>query len=201
MIESSINWLLALIESWGYLGIFILMFLESSLFPLPSEAIIIPAGYLASQGKMSFTLIMLTSVSGTLCGALLNYFLARRFGKYLLLKFGKYLFIKPHHIEKVEEFFKKHGEISTFNGRLVPGIRQFIPIPAGLACMNLKRFMIYTTLGAAIWMFTLTMLGFIIGENQELVKEYLSYIIVVALALVTIFSIIYIWYKKTKKPL
>lgn len=199
MIQSIITWLVDTIGTLGYFGIFILMLIESSCFiPLPSEAVMIPAGYLSSKGDMNFALVLLSGTLGTLSGALINYFIAYKFGRTLLLKFGKYFFFKPHHLDAIEIFFKKHGEISTFNGRLIPGVRQYISLPAGLAKMSLAKFCIYTTLGASIWMFVLTLLGYIIGENQDLIHEYLTYLIIAALIVVIILTIIYIYYKKRK---
>ncbi len=198
MLEAIISWLVQTIGTLGYFGIFVLMFVESSCFPFPSEIVMIPAGYLASKGEMNFLLVFLSGVAGSLTGALANYFIAYKFGRALLLKFGKYFFFKQEHLEKMEIFFKKHGEISTFNGRLIPGIRQYISLPAGLAKMNLAKFSIYTSLGAGIWVFVLTLLGYLIGENEELVNEYLTYIIIAALATVFVMTIIYILFKRKK---
>lgn len=198
MLEAIISWLVQTIGTLGYFGIFVLMFVESSCFPFPSEIVMIPAGYLASKGEMNFLLVFLSGVAGSLTGALANYFVAYKFGRALLLKFGKYFFFKQEHLEKMEIFFKKHGEISTFNGRLIPGIRQYISLPAGLAKMNLAKFSLYTSLGAGIWVFVLTLLGYLIGENEELVNEYLTYIIIAALATVFVMTTIYILFKRKK---
>ena len=199
MIQTIITWLVDTIGTLGYLGIFILMFIESSCFiPLPSEIVIIPAGYLASKGEMSFMLVFLCGTAGSLVGALANYYIAYKFGRALLLKFGRYFFFKPEHLDKIEAFFGNHGEISTFNGRLIPGVRQYISLPAGLAKMNIAKFSIYTTIGAAIWIFILTLLGYLIGENEELIHKYLTYVIIAALIAIFILTIIYIIYKKAK---
>ena len=182
----------------GYLGIFLLMLIESSFIPFPSEIVLVPAGYLASTGDMEILLILFFSLLGSITGALINYFGALYVGRKFLLRYGKYIFISKETLNKMENFFQKHGAISTFTGRLIPGIRQLISIPAGLSKMNLKVFIFYTSLGALIWSIILVTLGYLIGENQELIKEYLSLIVSITLACVTIITAIYIYNIKRK---
>ena len=182
----------------GYLGIFFLMLIESSFIPFPSEIVLVPAGYLASTGDMEISLILFFSLLGSITGALINYFGALYVGRKFLLRYGKYIFISKETLNKMENFFQKHGAISTFTGRLIPGIRQLISIPAGLSKMNLKVFIFYTSLGALIWSIILVTLGYLIGENQELIKEYLSLIVSITLACVTIITAIYIYNIKRK---
>ena len=200
MLHDIVNFVVDTVGSLGYIGIFIMMFLESSFFPFPSEVVMVPAGYLAYKGEMNIYLAIFAGIAGSLTGALFNYFLAVKFGRKFLVKYGKYFFIKEETISKMEEFFKSHGHISTFSGRLIPAVRQYISFPAGLARMNLLTFSIYTTLGAAIWVIILTLLGYYIGDNEDLVKEYLRYIIVVILISLVIIGF---WYfrkiKKNKK--
>lgn len=191
--------LVDLIFDWGYLGIFFLMTIESSFIPFPSEIVLIPAGYLASKGEMDIAMILASSMAGSLAGAFINYYLALFLGIKMLRKYGKYLFINENAQQKMEQFFQKHGHISTFIGRLIPGIRQLISIPAGLARMNLAVFSLYTALGASIWALILVMLGYTIGENQELIDTYLKQItfgVVIALSLLALW---YIKYQKSKK--
>ena len=182
----------------GYLGIFLLMLIESSFIPFPSEIVLVPAGYLAAKGDMDISLILFFSLLGSIGGALINYFGALYVGRKFLLKFGKYIFISEKTLDKMEDFFQKHGAISTFTGRLIPGIRQLISIPAGLSKMNLKVFIFYTSLGALIWSIILVALGYLIGENQELIKEYLSQIVTVTLITVAIITAMYIYNHKRK---
>jgi membrane protein DedA with SNARE-associated domain len=191
--------LVDIIFEWGYLGIFLLMAVESSFIPFPSEIVLIPAGYLASEGKMSISLIMLSGVGGSLLGAFINYYLALLLGRRILQKYGRYFFIKESALAKMDSFFEAHGAISTFTGRLIPGIRQLISIPAGLSRMNLAVFSIYTALGAGIWALILTLLGYYIGENKELIDIYLKQIIYIILALLGIIGFIYYRYQKTKR--
>ena len=190
--------LVDLIFDWGYLGIFIMMAIESSFIPFPSEIVLVPAGYLASKDEMSITYIMMSAVSGSLVGAFVNYYLAFTLGRKFLLRYGKYFFISHEALDKMERYFKKHGHISTFSGRLVPGIRQLISIPAGLAKMNLLEFTLFTTLGAGIWALILTLLGYYIGENEALIKEYLKQITIAVVALLLVIGVIYFRYQKKK---
>lgn len=197
MLENIINFIVETVGSLGYAGIFIMMFLESSFFPFPSEVVMIPAGYLVFKGEMNIYLVILFGILGSLFGALFNYYLAIKFGRKVLIKYGKYFFIKEETVVKMEEFFKSHGHISTFSGRLIPGVRQYISFPAGLAKMNLLIFCIYTSLGAGIWVIILTLLGYFLGNNEVLIKEYLHTIIIVILILLAILGFFY--YKKINK--
>ncbi len=190
--------LVELIFDWGYLGIFCLMAVESSFIPFPSEIILIPAGYLASEGKMSLSLIMASGLGGSMVGAFINYYLALLLGRRILVKFGKYFFIKESALDKMDDYFNKHGAISTFTGRLIPGIRQLVSIPAGLSKMHLGVFSFYTALGAGLWALILVLLGYYIGENQELIDIYLKQIIYVILTSLVILGFIYYKYQKNK---
>lgn len=196
MLHEMVNYIVETVGTLGYIGIFFMMFLESSFFPFPSEVVMIPAGYLAYKGEMNIYIAIGAGIVGSLAGALFNYYLAIKFGRVLLLKYGRYVFIKEHTIVKMESFFDKHGSISTFSGRLIPAVRQYISFPAGLARMNLFLFSLYTSLGAAIWVIILALLGYFIGDNQVLISEYLRYIIGVILVSLCIGT--YIYYKKQK---
>lgn len=198
MIKELAQDLVDLIFDWGYLGIFIMMAIESSFIPFPSEIVLIPAGYLAFKGDMGVSMIMISALGGSMVGAFVNYYLALLLGRKILQKYGKYFFIKESALEKMDNFFDKHGHISTFAGRLIPGIRQLISIPAGLARMNLGVFSLYTALGAGIWAFILVMLGYFIGENQALIDQYLKQITILVLAVLVVVSSLYIYYQKKK---
>ena len=195
MIRELAQTIVDLIFDWGYIGIFLLMAIESSFIPFPSEIVLIPAGYLASEGEMSLTMIMSAALGGSMLGAFINYFLALLLGRKLLKRYGKYFFIKEDAVEKMDNFFLKHGHISTFIGRLIPGIRQLISIPAGLSRMNLVTFSTYTALGAGIWALILVLLGYFIGENQELLDKYLKQITISVVGLLVIIAYIYYRYQ------
>ena len=170
--HSLIQWLLNTIGVLGYPGIFLLMAMESSIIPVPSELVMPPAGYLAQQGRMNIWFAIFMGTAGSLVGAYANYYAAHYLGRPLLLKYGKYVWITEEKFAKVEQFFKDHGEISTFIGRLLPVVRHLISLPAGLAGMNHVKFTIYTLAGAGIWVTILTWIGYFIGANQELIMKY-----------------------------
>ncbi len=198
MLHEIVDFVLELVNQWGYWGIFIMMFLESTFFPFPSEVAMIPAGYLAFQGKMNIWLAILAGLGGSLGGALFNYYLARSMGRKLLIKYGKYVFIKEESIVKLEKFFTNHGHISTFTGRLIPGIRQLISLPAGLSKMNVGEFAAYTSLGAGIWVAILAGIGYFAGANEELWKSHLKEITIGVLVLLVIGITIYVRNHKKK---
>ncbi|WP_417326159.1 DedA family protein [Halarcobacter sp.] len=197
MLHDIVNFVVELVGDLGYIGIFLMMFLESSFFPFPSEVVMVPAGYLVYKGEMNMFAAIFAGIAGSLGGALFNYFLAIKYGRAFLIKYGRYFFISEETIAKVEVFFKEHGHISTFSGRLIPAVRQYISFPAGLAKMNLLTFSIYTSLGAGIWVVILTMLGYFIGGNEALIKEYLRYIIIAIL--IGLAAMGYWYYKRKKK--
>ena len=185
----------------GYIGIFLLMFLESTFFPFPSEIVMVPAGYLAFKGEMNLYMVIFVGIVGSVAGALFNYYLAIHFGRAFLLRYGKYFFIKEATLDKLEAFFMKHGELSTFNGRLIPGIRQLISLPAGLARMNVAKFVFYSGLGAGIWVIVLVVLGYILGSNEALISEYLHTATLIALLCVVLITFFYMVRNKRRKKI
>ncbi len=187
-----INWLVATVGAMGYPGIFILMAMESSVIPIPSELVMPPAGYLVQAGQMEMLPVILCGTLGSLFGAYLNYFASHYLGRPLLLKYGKYVWITEEKFAKVETFFLRHGEISTFIGRLLPVIRHLISLPAGLSGMNHLKFSLYTLLGAGIWVTVLSWLGYFIGSNQELIFAYSHQILYGVLGLSALIIVIYI---------
>lgn len=188
IISALVQWLVETIGRMGYTGIISLMFLESSFFPFPSEVVMPPAGYLAWKGEMSLSLVLLSGIAGSLLGALFNYWIAVKLGRPFLLKYGKYFFVSPESINKADEFFSKHGHVSTLVGRLLPVIRQYISLPAGIARMPMKTFMLFTTIGAGAWVIVLTFAGYLLGEHQDLLKEYLHVITLACIGLAVIIA-------------
>ncbi len=187
------------ISALGYPGIFILMAMESSIIPLPSEVVMPPAGYLASKGEMNIIIVIILGTLGSLFGAYLNYFGAMYLGRPFLIRYGRYVFISERKLKRVEDFFQRHGEISTFLGRLLPVARHLISIPAGLARMNHLKFTLYTLLGAFIWVSILTLLGYFIGENQELLRRYLREITIGLVVAGVVIVAIYIYLHSSRK--
>ncbi len=199
MLSSMVQWVVGVVGDWGYCGIVVMMALESSFVPFPSEVVMIPAGYLASQGKMNFGMAIGMGVFGSWIGALVNYWMALYLGRPFLVRWGKYLFINEQNLVKVETFFRNHGEIGTFTGRLIPVVRQYISFPAGLARMNMVHFLFYTGLGAGIWVTILTWIGYAAGKNQELIKKYSHQATILALAGCALLIAVYVLLHIRKK--
>ncbi len=198
MIETAVKWLVHFIETLGYPGVFIMSALESTFLPIPSEATLIPAGYLIHQGVWNGPLVFFLAVTGTLAGSLANYAIAYYCGRYMLVRYGRYFLMDEAKLLKMEAYFVRHGALSIFLGRLVLGVRHFISFPAGLAKMDLKIFSLYTTLGGAIWTFILLALGYMIGDNKELVVSTLP-ALKVGFALMVVLAGFLYW-RKHKKP-
>ena len=166
------QWTVEWIKAVGYPGVFVLMTLESTFVPIPSELVMPQVGYLAAQGNMNFWVGLLMCTTGGVLGALINYGIAIKMGRPLMLKYGKYFLCPPHKFEKMEKFFNAHGEISTFTGRLILGVRHFISFPAGLSRMHIWKFCFYTAFGAGLWGAILETIGFLVGDKPELIKKY-----------------------------
>jgi membrane protein DedA with SNARE-associated domain len=196
-----ITWLLETIGALGYPGIFALMAMESSVIPVPSELVMPPAGYLAQQGQMNMLAVILCGTAGSLIGAYVNYFAAHFLGRPLVLKYGKYVWITEEKFAKVETFFKDHGEVSTFIGRLLPVVRHLISIPAGLAGMNHVKFSLYTLLGAGLWVTVLSYIGYFIGANRDLIMQYSHLALIGAVTLSVVIIAVYVRNHRRKKPL
>jgi membrane protein DedA with SNARE-associated domain len=199
MLEEIVSWLVGTIGDWGYTGIVVLMFLESSFFPFPSEVVVPPAGYLASREVMDLWLVVAAGTGGSLLGAIFNYWLALRLGRPFFRRYGKYLFVSEESLHKAERFFDRHGHISTFIARLLPGIRQYISLPAGLGRMNLLLFSLFTSLGAGIWVLILALLGYWFGRNQELVMQHLHTVMLVLLPACIGLAAAYVWLYRRRK--
>ncbi len=199
LFSNLIEFLTNFIAEIGYLGIFIGMFLESTLVPLPSELVMIPAGLAASAGLMNLYVALIAGIAGNVAGAVFSYYLAASLGRAILFKIGKYFFVKAETIVKIEKFFQNHGHISVFVGRLLPGFRHFISLPAGAAKMDMKLFLIYTTLGSAIWNAVLIALGYFVGSNQDLIKENLYQIIIGTFVFCAAIILSYIFFRPVRK--
>lgn len=194
-----IDWLVTTIGAMGYPGIFLLMAMESSVIPVPSELVMPPAGYLAQQGQMNIAAAILAGTVGSLVGAYVNYFAARHLGRPLLLKYGKYVWITEEKFTRVETFFLRHGEISTFLGRLLPVVRHLISLPAGLAGMGHLRFSLYTLLGAGIWVTVLTYIGYFIGEKRELIMRYSHQAVLIVILCSIVIIVVYVTIHRRRK--
>lgn len=177
MLTGIINWVLTITQGLGYSGVILLMAIESSFLPLPSELVIPPAAYLASQGKMEIWLIILAGTVGSVLGATVNYLISMSLGRLVIYrlastKAARWLLITPEKIQRAEKYFLTSSKSATFFGRLIPVIRHLISIPAGFSRMPYGSFVFYTALGSFIWVAVLTVLGYFIGANQELLAQY-----------------------------
>lgn len=186
----------------NYVTLTLFMTVESSFIPFPSEVVVPPAAWKAAQGDMNIFLVVLFSTLGALLGALINYFLSISLGRLAIYKFADTRFahfclINKEKVEKAENYFVKHGKSSTFIGRLVPGIRQLISIPAGLAKMPLKQFIAFTTLGAVIWNAILAVLGYCLYSQHNLLEKYYHELTIILLILGVLF-IAYLVYSGLK---
>ncbi len=206
MLDSFIQWLLDLFRGMGYPGIVVLMAVESSILPLPSELVMPPAGYLAAKGEMSFVVAVACGMLGSILGALANYGLAHWLGRAFFLRLGKYVLITEKALDRSERYFAAHGEISTFLGRMLPVVRHLISIPAGVARMHLGRFVVFTGLGALVWCTILTWIGWFIGSREDVILEvlnqearrYAGRALLVALPVLAGIAAVYIWWYRRR---
>jgi len=205
MLEHFIAWLLERFRDLGYPGIIVLMAIESSIIPLPSELVMPPAGYLAAKGEMDFLLAVGCGVLGSILGALANYGLAHWLGRGFVRRLGRYVLVSEKSLDRSERFFAAHGEISTFIARLVPVVRHLISLPAGLARMSLPRFVVFTGLGAAVWCTILTWIGWFIGKKEDLLlsaldqeaRHYAARAVVILLPVLAALVVAYVrWYRR-----
>ena len=208
MLESFIQWLLDRFRDIGYPGIVVLMAVESSIIPLPSELVMPPAGYLAAKGELSLPLVIVCGMVGSVIGALANYGLAAWLGRAFVHRMGRYVLVSERSLERSERFFAAHGEISTFIARMLPVIRHLISLPAGLARMPIPRFVSFTALGSGIWCSVLTLIGWTIGRKENVLMGALNVevrreaahamtIIVPALVVLTIAYVV--WSRRRRK--
>lgn len=196
MIETIASALLHFVESLGYPGIFIMATIESTFIPVPSELTMIPAGYLVHEGKLNGALVFLASLCGSTTGSIINYTIAYRYGRKLFIEHQKFFFLTEEKLQKIEDFFRKHGPFSVFIGRMTYGVRHYISFPAGLARMPFKQFLRYTMCGDALWVTLLLSIGYFMGGNEELLKANLPLIKLAVFALVVSVVTLYIIKKR-----
>ncbi len=190
-----IKYLADLIEYLGYIGIFILMTLESSGIPIPSEIVVTFAGFKSLDGSFNLISVTLVSTLANLAGSLIFYYIGYRYGEPFVEKYGRYLKLSDEHIDLVKRWFGKYGDISIFIGRITPGIRTYISFPAGLARMNLRNFIIFTITGSIIWNYMLAYAGYILRDNWCKIIPIIDYIAVIAIPL-TILILYIMWRSK-----
>ncbi|OFY67814.1 MAG: hypothetical protein A2V64_09260 [Bacteroidetes bacterium RBG_13_43_22] len=198
--QTLLDWYMA---NLNYFTVALLMAIESTFMPLPSELVVPFAAYKAAQGELNILLVILFGTIGALSGALINYTLAYFLGRPLVYKFagskiGRVFLLTEEKVIHAEEYFKRNGKSSTFIGRLVPGVRHLISIPAGLSKMNLRDFMLYTFIGAGIWNVILAVIGYYVYEIRDKIFPYLGDIMIVLGVGFAAYLIIKYWIQKKK---
>lgn len=203
----------SLLSHLNYGTIFFLMLLESTVIPVPSELVVSPAAYHAAGGALNVWIVILVATLGADCGATINYVAGYYLGRPIIYRFanskwGKMCLLNQEKVEKSEKYFDKHGMVATITGRLIPGIRHLISIPAGLAKMNYWHFLLFTTIGAGIWNIILAALGWwmhsfvpedMLTEKLEEYGEYIKIAILALLAIVIVFAVVkYVMRKKNR---
>lgn len=199
MIEVIGSWIIHFISTLGYFGVFILMTLESACIPIPSEVTMPFSGSLIASGRFDFWILVIVGTGGNLIGSLLAYWLGawgqEAVVRKVIVKYGKYLLISEHEYDRSERWFRNHGEMVVFGSRILPIVRTFISLPAGVAKMNLTRFIIYTSVGSFIWSFVLTSIGVTLGANWKSLEGYFRKFDVVIVAAGVMVVVWYIWHK------
>jgi membrane protein DedA with SNARE-associated domain len=194
ILQPLIDFVTATIGDYGLFAVFGLMLLESMGVLIPSEAISPFAGYLVSQERMSMFGATAAGVLGNLVGSWIAYFIGLWGGRELWVRYGRFVGVREHHLIMAEKWFDKYGEFTVFISRCLPGIRTFISFPAGTARMNFAKFTFYTFLGCVPWVFALTYLGYLLGENWDRVGSYLHYLDY-AIALGVLAGAVYLFYR------
>ena len=162
------------VADYGYVAIFLLMLVESACIPMPSEVTMLVAGWYSATGTLDFFLAGAAGVAGNLVGSLLAYWAGRGLGREALDRYGKYILIRRHDVDRAERWWERHGDAATFFSRLLPVIRTFISLPAGIARMRLAKFLLFTFLGVIPWVYALTYVGVVVQGNWEKVVHYFN---------------------------
>jgi membrane protein DedA with SNARE-associated domain len=219
LVIAHISWGASHAALWGFLIIFVLMAVESSFIPFPSEVVMIPAGFLAVRGELStampipdLLIAIACGLAGSMLGAYINYYLAFYLGRPVLYRYGKYFFLPENALKRSEELFLEYGDISTFVCRLLPGIRQLISLPAGFVKMPLWPFTLFTALGAGIWTGILAGIGYYLGsiskkmsypelvyKGKDLINEHYPYLILILLVIVSTYIFVHHKIMKSKR--
>jgi membrane protein DedA with SNARE-associated domain len=198
LLKPLVEFITSVIAQLGYSGIFFLMILESALIPIPSEIIMPFSGFLSSTGRLDPFLVTLSGSLGNVIGSLLTYYLGIRAGRKFILNYGKYILFKKEHLETTENLFRRYGDKISFAGRLLPGIRTYVSLPAGIGKTDFKKFVIYTFAGSLLWNFMLTYVGMSLGRNWKNIDKYSVYLDVAALLSVALFIVWFVYKTKRK---
>lgn len=195
------DWIQNLMDSMGYLGILLLMVLENVFPPIPSELILPSAGFAAARGDMTLPMVILMGTLGSVIGTLPLYYIGRAFGEDKLVawadKHGKWLTLSGKDIKKADDWFDRHGTKAVLFGRMVPGIRSLLSLPAGMSEMPLPKFLLYSAIGSGLWSALLSYAGYALGENYDRVEQYVGPASKIILGLVVVGAIF--WFVKRKR--
>lgn len=189
----------SVISGLGYGGIFFLMILESALIPIPSEIIMPFSGFLAATGKLGSVGVVLAGSFGNLVGSILTYYLGIRLGRAFLIKYGKYILFRVHHLVWTEQLFQKYGDKISFVGRLLPGVRTYISLPAGIGKTNFIKFAVYTFAGSIIWNSLLTYGGIQLGRSWQHIDKYSWYLDIIAVVAIAAFILWVVYINRRRK--
>jgi membrane protein DedA with SNARE-associated domain len=189
----------SVISGLGYGGIFFLMILESALIPIPSEIIMPFSGFLAATGKLGSVGVVLAGSFGNLVGSILTYYLGIKLGRAFLIKYGKYILFRVHHLVWTEQLFQKYGDKISFVGRLLPGVRTYISLPAGIGKTNFSKFVVYTFAGSIIWNSLLTYGGIQLGRSWQHIDKYSRYLDIIAVVAIAAFILWVVYINRRKR--
>ncbi len=190
---------LGVIDKTGYAGVFILSMLESAAIPIPSEIVVPFSGFLATVGRFSFWLVVFVATTANLAGSIFLYWIGSKGGRWFLEKYGKMVFIHKHDLERGDKWFAKYGTKAIFFGRMLPVVRTFISLPAGVAGMNLSEFSLFTFLGSLPWNFFLAAIGYKAGEHWMVLHSYFRKLDILIVLLIGVLIAVYLWKHIRKK--
>ena len=197
LLEFLIGFVLQVISTIGYLGVFLLMLAESTVLPVPSELVLPFAGYLISQGNFGLIETIIAALLGSIAGSVISYYIGKKIGRAAIIHYGKKVFLKEKHLDLAHKWFERHGEKTIFVCRFIPAIRHVISIPAGVAEMNLKKFVVYTALGAFCWNAILIFAGISLQQNWNVILSFTEILDYIAIIAVIVF-IVFFFYKLSK---
>jgi membrane protein DedA with SNARE-associated domain len=192
------NFFSNIIYEIGYVGVMVLMAMESMIFPVPSEAVMPFTGFLVYEEKFSWIGVFIFSTLGSIIGSSVSYLMGLYGGRAFILKYGKYFLLEKEHLEITEKFFSKYGEITILISRFIPVVRHLISIPAGMARMNFMKFIIFTTIGASAWNMFLAYVGYILKSNWKEIMKYSKVFDLIVILAIFLLSV-YFLYKQLKK--
>ncbi|MBU5557909.1 MAG: DedA family protein [Candidatus Aenigmatarchaeota archaeon] len=201
MLEILIEWIVSAIAAIGYPGLFLLMAGESAVLPIPSEIVLPFTGYLVWTGRFEFWIAIAVAVAGQLSGSLLAYFIGLRGGRAAVLKYGHYIFLSHRHLEQAERWFEKWGSGAVFASRLLPAIRTVAPLPAGVAKMDVKKFVFWTIMGSIPWTIALTWAGFVLGQSWQAIMTVVRMFEIPIIILAVIVVVVWLWRERSRQNL